>query len=95
MIIVIIICGILYLFMIYGVILLYYTYNKDYNDLEQRILVLEKRISKFEKFYNFLYSDKDILQEIIIGDIHFIKSNLLDKEGDNMACKKGRGGRKK
>ena len=63
MIIVIIICGILYLFMIYGVILLYYTYNKDYNDLEYRILDLEKR--------------------------------SINKEGDNMACKKGRGGRKK
>ncbi len=64
MIIVIIVCGILYLFIIYGVILLYYTYNKDYNDLEQRILNLEKRINK-------------------------------NKEGETMACKKGRGGRKK
>lgn len=63
MILVIIICGILYLFMIYGVIYLYYTYNKDYNDLEYRILQLEKHIR--------------------------------DKDGDTMACKKGRGGRKK
>ena len=95
MIIVIIICGILYLFMIYGVIYLYYTYRKDIEAIENRNQILEKRISVFEKFYNSLYNNKDTMVEIIIGDIHFIKSNLLDKEGDNMACKKGRGGRKK
>ena len=95
MIIVIIICGILYLFMIYGVVSLYYTYRKDIEEIENRNQVLEKRISVFEKFYDSLYSNKDTMVEIIIGDIHFIKSNLLDKEGDTMACKKGRGGRKK
>lgn len=63
MILIIIICGILYLFMIYGVILLYYTYKKDIEELENRLLQLEKR--------------------------------SRDKEVDDMACKKGRGGRKK
>ena len=55
MIIVIIICGILYLFMIYGVLSLYYTYRKDIEELEKRMLEIEKRLPT--KFY------KDISQE--------------------------------
>lgn len=95
MIFVIIICGILYLFIIYGVIYLYYTYRKDIEAIENRNQVLEKRISVFEKFYNSLYSNKDTMVEIVVGDIHFIKSELLEKEKEDMTCKKGRGGRKK
>ena len=72
MIIVIIICGILYLLMVYSVLYLYYTYRKDIEEIENRLLQLEKRTS-YKK-------------EIDI---------ILTKEGDNMACKKGRGGRKK
>ena len=63
MLIVFIICAILYLIMIYAVISLYYTYRKDIEELENRLLQFEKRVPI--------------------------------KEGDNMACKKGRGGRKK
>lgn len=60
MIIVIIICAILYLIMVYGVLYLYYTYNKDYNDLEYRILQLEKRVPS--KVYKDL--SKEDLQEL-------------------------------
>lgn len=45
MIIVFIICAILYLIMIYAVLSLYYTYRKDYEELENRMLQLEKRTS--------------------------------------------------
>lgn len=48
MIIVIIICVILYLIMIYGVISLYYTYRKDIEELENRLLQLEKRVPSKE-----------------------------------------------
>lgn len=72
MIVVVIICGILYLLMVYSVLYLYYTYRKDIEELENRLLQLEKRIS-YKK-------------EIDI---------ILTKEGDTMACKKGRGGKKK
>lgn len=112
MIIVIIICGILYLFMIYGVILLYYTYNKDYNDLEYRILHLEKSIEDFKKDYKGIYipindemslliplceKDKFDMEKVNYYFSKYGKSDLKikDKEGDTMACKKGRGGRKK
>ena len=88
MIIVLIICGILYLFMIYGVILLYYTYNKDYNDLEQRILVLEKRTKDIDILQIEKYIECSVKTELI-------REKFKDKEGDTMACKKGRGGRKK
>ena len=87
MIIVFIICGILYLFMIYGVLYLYYTYRKDIEELENRLNVLEQRISDCERYYISIYKNKDILQEIVIGDIHFIKSELLEKEKETMACK--------
>lgn len=87
MIIVFIICAVLYLIMMYCVISLYYTYRKDVEEIENRNQVLEKRISVFEKFYNGLYNNKDVLVEIVIGDIHFIKSELLEKEKETMACK--------
>ena len=87
MIIVFIICGILYLCMIYGVLYLYYTYRKDIEEIENRLNVLEQRISDCERYYISIYNNKDILQEIVIGDIHFIKSELLEKEKETMACK--------
>lgn len=99
MIIVLIICGILYLFMAYGVISLYYTYNKDYNDLEQRILVLEKRINKCECVKETYQYTLDLLFENLevlnIDTYNKLKEYNKNKEGDTMACKKGRGGRKK
>lgn len=90
MILVIIICGILYLFMIYGVIYLYYTYHKEYEELEKRLLVNEKRfIDDFKNIQRQITNIYDLIFEI--ED----KKNIPSKEGDNMACKKGRGGRKK
>lgn len=116
MILVIIICGILYLFMIYGVVYLYYTYHKDYEELENRLLQLEKRLSK--KVYNVISKEElEDLRErweneyfnwinkpehVVIDNLPGgkigikVKKNNTNKEGeDNMACKKGRGGRKK
>ena len=112
MIIVIIICGILYLFMIYGVISLYYTYRKDIEEIEKRLLEYEKRIEEFKKDYKGIYipindemslliplceKDKFDMEKVNYYFSKYGKPDLKvkDKEGDNMACKKGRGGRKK
>lgn len=43
-----IIASILYLIMIYSVLSLYYTYRKDIEELENRFLVIEKRINECE-----------------------------------------------
>ena len=96
MIIVIIICGILYLFMIYGVIYLYYTYRKDIEEIEKRLLQLEKRI---EEIKHYTYQEYKIMRNTLENEFCFydqqIEKIIKDKEVDNMACKKGRGGRKK
>ena len=96
MILVIIICGILYLFMIYGVISLYYTYRKDIEEIEKRLLQLEKRI---EEIKHYTYQEYKTMRNTLENDFCFydqqIEKLIKDKEGDNMACKKGRGGRKK
>ena len=88
MIIVLIICGILYLFMIYGVISLYYTYRKDIEELENRLLQLEKRTKDIDILQIENYIERSVKTELI-------REKFKDKEGDTMACKKGRGGRKK
>ena len=112
MILVIIICGILYLFMIYGVISLYYTHRKDIEEIENRLLEYEKRIEEFKKDYKGIYipinDEMSLLIPLCEKDnfdmekINYYFSNygtpsmkIKDKEVDNMACKKGRGGRKK
>ena len=112
MIIVIIICGILYLFMIYGVIYLYYTYRKDIEEIENRLLQFEKRIEDFKKDYKGIYipindemslliplceKDNFDMEKINYYFSNYGKSSMKinDKEGDTMACKKGRGGKKK
>ena len=96
MILVIIICGILYLFMIYGVISLYYTYKKDIEEIENRILQLEKR---FEELKHYTFNEYKIMKNTLENEFCFydeqIGKIIKDKEVDNMACKKGRGGRKK
>lgn len=99
MIIVIIICGILYLFMIYGVIYLYYTYRKDIEELEKRFLVLEKRLADcevvkqtYKNVTELLFENLEVLN---IDTYEKLKEYNKSKEGDTMACKKGRGGRKK
>ena len=99
MIIVLIICGILYLFMAYGVISLYYTYRKDIEELENRLLQLEKRINKCECVKETYQYTLDLLFENLevlnIDTYNKLKEYNKDKEGDTMACKKGRGGKKK
>lgn len=65
MILLFIITSILYLILTYLVLSLYYRYRKDIEEVENRLLQIEKRLI------------------------------LPKKEGDIMACKKGRGGRKK
>ncbi len=62
MIVVFIICAILYLIMMYCVISLYYTYRKDIEELENRLLQLEKRIPS--KIYKDIKDDKE-LQELV------------------------------
>lgn len=81
MILLFIITSILYLLMIGFVLYLYYTYRKDYEELEKRLLELEKRDNLNTKYFTNCFME---LYEMI-----------NEKEGDNMACKKGRGGRKK
>ena len=112
MIIILIVCGILYLFMIYGVVSLYYTYRKDIEEIEKRLLEYEKRIEEFKKDYKGIYIPINDEMSLLIPlcekdnfdmekiDYYFSNygkpsMNIKDKEGDNMACKKGRGGRKK
>ena len=93
MIILFIICGILYLFMIYGVIYLYYTYRKDIEELEDRLLQEEKRTANNKNDIDYHYK---LLQELIIKYYDEKKAkNKPSKEVLDMACKKGKGGRKK
>ena len=90
-----ILTSILYLIMIYSVLSLYYKYRKDYEEIENRLLQLEKSVTKINKDIKIGYE----YQENQIEEIFLIlknEINLPSKDGDNcMACKKGRGGRKK
>lgn len=116
MIILFIITSVLYLLMVGFVITLYYTYRKDYEELEKRNLEFEKRIEEFKKDYKGIYIPINEEMSILIPliekdkfdmkkvDYYFskygypslkVKKNNTNKEGDTMACKKGRGGRKK
>ena len=83
--------SILYLLMIGFVLSLYYTYRKDYEELEKRLIELEKRDSLNTKYVTNCFMELyDMINE------KEDKKNNTSKEGDNcMACKKGRGGRKK
>ncbi len=88
MIIVFIICAILYLIMIYGVISLYYTYRKDIEELENRLLQLEKRI---EEIKHYTYQEYKTMKNTLENEFCFydqqIEKIIKDKEGDKMACK--------
>lgn len=79
MIILFIIVSILYLLLVFFVISLYYSYRKDIEELENRLLQLEKRV---------IDNSKNLQRQII--DINNREMGVSD-----MACKKGRGGRKK
>lgn len=76
----IIIAIIISIFFIVVIAMLCRTYTKDIFELENRILQLEKRL---------VDNSKNLQRQIIeLQDLYI-------KEGDTMACKKGRGGRKK
>ena len=76
----IIIAIVISIFFIVVIAILCRSYTKDIFDLENRVLQLEKRLTD---------NCKNIQRQIIE------LQDLYVKEGDNMACKKGRGGRKK
>ena len=81
-------------FFILVIVMLCKTYSKDIFELEDRVLQLEKRINECEKFkksWEALIDNASELNGIFIDGNCFMR-----KEGDDeMACKKGRGGRKK
>ena len=90
MILLFIITSVLYLLMVGFVITLYYTYRKDYEELEKRLIEIEKRDTMNTKYITNCFMELyDMINE------KQDKKNIPSKEGDNMACKKGRGGRKK
>lgn len=76
----IIIAIVISIFFIVVIAILCRSYTKDIFELENRVLQLEKRLTD---------NCKNIQRQIIE------LQDLYVKEGDTMACKKGRGGRKK
>lgn len=92
MIIVFIICAILYLLMVFFVITLYYTYRKDYEELEKRFKVVEKRLvdcevvkQTYKNVTELLFENLEVLN---IDTYEKLKEYDKSKEGDNtMACK--------
>lgn len=70
------------------------SYLKDIIELENRMLQLEKKINECEKFkksWETLIDNTNDLKGLVIKDNYFIR-----KDGEKeMACKKGRGGKRK
>lgn len=79
MILLFIITSILYLIMMFFVITLYYTYRKDYEELENRLLHLEKKQNEDLKYYKHLCSE-------VFDEIVNLKEKVLEVE-KLMACK--------
>lgn len=81
-------------FFIIMICLICRSYTKDIIELENRVLQLEKRINECEKFkksWETLIDNANDLKGLVISDNYFIR-----KEGEKeMACKKGKGGRRK
>lgn len=76
----IIIAIVISIFFIVVIAILCRSYTKDIFELENRVLQLEKRL---------VDNSKNLQRQIIeLQDLYI-------KDGDTMACKKGRGGRKK
>lgn len=69
-------------------------YLEDIIELENRVLQLEKRINEcetFKKSWERLIDNANDLKGLVISDNYFIR-----KDGEKeMACKKGRGGKRK
>lgn len=76
----IIIAIVISIFFIVVIAIICRSYTKDIFELENRVLQLEKRL---------VDNSKNLQRQIIeLQDLYI-------KDGDTMACKKGRGGRKK
>lgn len=87
-----IITSILYLLMIFFVILLYYTYRKDIEELEKRFKVAEKRLvdcevvkQTYKNLTELLFENLEVLN---IDTYEKLKEYDRSKDGDKtMACK--------
>lgn len=79
MILLFIITSILYLIMMFFVITLYYTYRKDIEELENRLLQLEKKQNEDLKYYKNLCGE-------VFNEIVDLKEKVLEVE-KLMACK--------
>lgn len=92
--------SIFFIIMIYIIVK---AYIKDIVEIENRMLQLEKRFNDYvkkddyEQTIDFMI-DSDTQQDILIKNLdkRIYKLEISGKEGeDKMACKKGRGGKKK
>ena len=77
----IIIAIVISIFFIVVIAIICRSYTKDIFELENRILELEKRDNMNAKYVSNCFME--------------LYDMINEKECDNMACKKGRGGRKK
>ena len=77
----IIIAIVISIFFIVVIALLCKSYTKDIFELENRVLQLEKRDNMNAKYVSNCFME--------------LYDMINEKDGDTMACKKGRGGRKK
>ena len=93
MIILFLINSVFYILITIFLLSFYYGYKKELEDYEKRLLHFEKRVADNTK--NIEYYEK-LLKEIVIKLYdERDKKNKPFKEVLDMACKKGRGGRKK
>lgn len=85
---------ILSIFFVVMIVIICRAYQKDIIELENRMLQLEKRVNECEKFkksWETLIDSANDLKGICILDNYFIR-----KDGEKeVACKKGKGGRRK
>ena len=77
----IIIAIVISIFFIVVIAILCKSYTKDIFELENRVLQLEKRDNMNAKYISNCFME--------------LYDMINEKDGDTMACKKGRGGRKK
>lgn len=110
MILLFIITSILYLIMMFFVITLYYTYRKDIEEIENRLLQYEKRFNEYitkeefliehDRVFKIIKLQADRIDNIENFEIFNFKSvsdkdiEMLKKEGDNTMACK-RGKRKR
>lgn len=101
MIFVIITCSILYIILYSLLYYLYIEYKRDYNEIEDRLLQLEKQINKLEKHIDNYdnYIEAELRTAKLRMFFEDIKKENNTQEGCecDMPCgrKKGRGGKRK